>query len=87
MLNRANQEWPEGTAHTVTCPSCCRAAGDPFREYDVHGRVRLGCVDAFHTGYLVTPSESSFWHARPEAKKIRRRLELMRLGKLDWQRD
>lgn len=53
------------------CPTCTRRACDPFRRYDKTGRVLYGCVDAFHTGHLVTPSESARWHNRPQAKKIR----------------
>ena len=53
-----------------TCPICGRKASDPFRQYE-HGKIHYGCVSEFHTGHLVTPSESSFWHNRPEAKRLR----------------
>ena len=56
---------------TNKCNGCGRDSGSPYRVYDAYGKVINGCVDAFHTGHLVTPSESSFWHNRPAAKKIR----------------
>jgi hypothetical protein len=56
---------------SMLCQSCNRAASSPFRAVNAEGRITLGCVDHFHTGHLVTPSESNFWHCRPEAKKIR----------------
>lgn len=52
------------------CNTCGRPASAPFRRY-AEGKIVAGCVDDFHTGHLVTPSASSFWHNRPEAKKIR----------------
>jgi len=55
-----------------TCNTCTRGAASPFRVYDERGRVVEGCVDDFHTGHLVTPSESARWHNRSEAKAIRR---------------
>lgn len=71
----------EETGERLTCNTCGRAAGSPFRVYDEHGKVINGCVDEFHTGHLVTPSESSRWHARPEAKQIRARLKRGQQGK------
>lgn len=56
---------------TATCPTCCRSIGNPFRVYDRDGSVISGCIDDAHTGQLVTPSESAFWHNRPIAKKLR----------------
>jgi hypothetical protein len=53
------------------CTTCGRPAGSPYRVFDKHGKVLQGCIDDFHTGHLVTPSESSRWHNRPEAKKHR----------------
>lgn len=53
------------------CSTCGKAAGAPFRVYDERGKVINGCIDDFHTGYLVTPSESSRWHNRKEAKAHR----------------
>lgn len=53
------------------CNTCCNPAGAPYRRYDERGKVREGCVDEFHTGHLVTPSESARWHGRPEAKRVR----------------
>jgi hypothetical protein len=61
-----------GAAPHNHCPTCTRSAGAPFRTYDARGKVVRGCVDAFHTGHLVTPSESARWHHRPEAEAIRR---------------
>lgn len=55
----------------ATCNTCCRPAASPFRVYDERGRVQLGCIDAFHDGHLVVPSESARWHARPEARQHR----------------
>jgi hypothetical protein len=60
---------------TDTCPTCTRPASAPYRVYDDRGRVINGCVDAHHDGALVTPSESARWHARPEARIIRRASE------------
>jgi len=54
-----------------TCNTCGRQAWSPYRVYDERGKVLQGCVDEFHSGHLVTPSESSHWHNRKEAKKIR----------------
>jgi hypothetical protein len=55
----------------ITCNTCTRADHSPFREYDAFGKVINGCVDACHTDKLVSPSESSWWHSRKEAVKIR----------------
>lgn len=63
-----------------TCPSCSKSASSPWRVYSENGKVLQGCVDAFHTGHIVTPSESNYWHNRPEAKKIRAALEKGRKG-------
>lgn len=54
-----------------TCPTCTRPADQPYRQYDARGKCVAGCIDDFHTGHLITPSESSFWHNRPQAKKLR----------------
>lgn len=66
-----------------TCPTCVRPASDPYRSYDSRGKVVSGCVDDFHTGHLVTPSESSMWHNSKAAKKLRtaNRRALARLGR------
>ncbi len=53
------------------CNTCTQPAGAPFRRYAANGTVLYGCIDDFHTGHLVTPSASSYWHNRPEAKKLR----------------
>lgn len=58
-----------------TCPTCCRAAHNPFRVYDDRGRVDIGCVDRFHSGHLTPLTESSRWHNRKEAERTRRSLE------------
>ena len=52
------------------CNTCAGPASAPFRRY-AEGKIVAGCVDDFHTGHLVTPSASSYWHNRPEAKKMR----------------
>jgi hypothetical protein len=63
------------------CPICGKSAGAPARRYSLDGRqVIEGCVDHFHTGHLVTPSESARWHYRPAAKHIRAALKAQRLG-------
>jgi hypothetical protein len=54
------------------CNTCGRPASAPFRRHDASGAILYGCIDDFHTGHLVTPSASSFWHNRPDAKKLRR---------------
>ncbi len=53
------------------CNTCGQPASAPFRRYDARGAILYGCIDDFHTGHLVTPSASSYWHNRPEAKKMR----------------
>ena len=59
----------------VTCPTCCRAANNPFRVYDDRGRVDIGCVDRFHSDHLIPLTESARWHNRKEAEQTRRSLE------------
>lgn len=59
----------------ILCPTCTRPDHSPYRVYDARGKVTSGCVDACHTGRLITPSESAMWHARPAAKQIRARLK------------
>lgn len=54
------------------CNTCGRFAASPYRRWDAYGSVTEGCVDDFHSGHLVTPSESARWHYRMEAKTIRR---------------
>ena len=53
------------------CLTCGKPDYNPYRVYDDRGKVRHGCVDACHTGRLVTPSESSRWHHSAQAKRIR----------------
>jgi len=64
-----------------TCPTCTRSVYSPYRQYDSHGKVLGGCVDECHTPHLLTISESTRWHNRPEAKQIRKRLKRGRMGK------
>jgi hypothetical protein len=61
------------------CPTCARNPDSPYRVYDCGNAVQ-GCVDHFHTGHLVTPSESARWHARPEAVRIRKEMRDSRHG-------
>lgn len=64
-----------GAAPHSKCPTCGGADGAPFRVYGGSAerhRVISGCVDSFHHGHLVTPSESAMWHYRPGAEAIRR---------------
>lgn len=63
-----------------TCPTCTRAAGSPFRVFNARGKVTAGCIDHFHTGHIVTPSESAAWHSRPIAKTMRAASRKMRDG-------
>lgn len=56
----------------TTCPTCGHKPAAPYRQYDKWGKVTAGCIDAAHTGHLVTPSECQRWHNRPEAIKLRR---------------
>lgn len=63
-----------------TCTTCGKPVDRPYRRYDSRGTCVEGCVDSCHTGHLVTASESSCWHNRPEAKKIRAALERGRKG-------
>lgn len=54
----------------VICNTCGKPDYAPYRQWE-GDRIRFGCVDACHTGRLVSPSQSNSWHCRPEAKKIR----------------
>lgn len=56
-----------------TCPTCTRSCSNPYRRHDAHGKVIEGCVDACHTGRLVSPSESNRWQNSKAAESIRRR--------------
>ncbi len=78
---RASSHCAEVDEKMSVCNTCGKTAGAPYRVYDVRGKVVQGCVDDFHTGHLVTPSESSFWHNRPAAKKIRAALKRGQSGK------
>lgn len=70
-----------GLGPLKTCPVCCQRADAPFRRHDQSGRIIHGCVDAFHTGHLVTLSSSSAWHNSTGAQEIRRQ-ELARLKEI-----
>jgi len=63
------------------CVICGRPDYSPFRVFDAKGFVINGCVDAVHTGRLVTASESARWHNRPAAKLVRKALDMQRHGK------
>jgi hypothetical protein len=52
------------------CPTCGRHPWAPFRSY-LDNKIVDGCVDSFHSGHLVSPSQSSAWHLRREAAQIR----------------
>jgi hypothetical protein len=55
------------------CSTCGCPAGQPFRRYDqATGKVVSGCISEAHTGHLIPGTESSRWHNRPEAAKLRR---------------
>lgn len=60
-----------------TCPICGGTKSHPWRVYDERGKVIEGCVDEFHTGEIISPSESSFWHGRKEAKQIRKQNKIL----------
>lgn len=55
----------------TTCNTCCRDVRSPFRSFNQAEKIVSGCVSAAHDGQLVAPSASSFWHNRPESKKLR----------------
>lgn len=57
---------------TGLCRICGNPAASPFRRYKLDGKVDVGCVAEIHTGHLVVPSESNWWHERPEAQRMRR---------------
>lgn len=62
----------KNTETVQTCNTCCRAADAPYRSYDQAGKIVQGCVDVFHTASLSgIICQSTQWHGRPEAKKIR----------------
>ena len=65
----------------MTCNICGRNASSPYRVYSAAGKILSGCVAAAHTGHIVTPSESSFWHMRKDAKDIRAQLAKGQAGK------
>jgi hypothetical protein len=60
----------------VVCPICCRPVGTPYRVYDDHGKVSVGCIDASHTASLAGQvSESARWHFRKVARAMRAELK------------
>lgn len=63
---------PNESTTMLTCPTCTKPANAPWRVYSENGHVVHGCVDAYHNGHLVVPSESATWHNRPAAKALRR---------------
>jgi hypothetical protein len=58
----------------MKCNLCGRDVSSPYRVYNAFGKVISGCVDRSHTGMIVSPSESEFWHSRKEARDIRAQL-------------
>ena len=74
VTHMTNQNVPRGTEDADSCPICTRGRAHPWRAYDTHGHVIAGCISAFHTGYVVSISESFRWHNRPEARAIRARI-------------
>ena len=70
----------------VTCPTCCRPLGEPYRQ-----RIRpaasaaespdnftmQGCVDQCHGPHLKEGSADFRWHFHCKAERIR---EMVRLG-------
>lgn len=65
------------------CPICCAPAHSPFRMWK-GDKIVGGCVDAFHDGALVVPSQSASFHNRPDAKEIRRQFAQERKR---WERE
>lgn len=73
-INRLRKEarGNSGLRELDQCPSCTRDKYSPFRQYDKHGKVLLGCIDPYHSGHLSTLSESSRWHNSKMAQAWRR---------------
>ena len=59
-----------------TCNICGRMKSHPLRVYDSKGKVIEGCVDKFHEGEIISPSESALWHYRKRSQKIRLLLKI-----------
>ena len=55
---------------TKLCPICFAPSHSPFRMWE-GDKIIGGCVDDFHTGHLVVPSQSASFHNRTDAKTIR----------------
>lgn len=66
--------------YSETCPTCTRQSDSPYRSHDQSGKIVQGCIDEFHTGRLVSPSASSEWHNRKEAKNWRKQDKVWRDG-------
>ena len=63
----------------ATCPTCTRAASNPYRRVLGGGKVVEGCIDASHSPHLEgIVSSSGVWHFRAEAIGLRK-AELSRL--------
>lgn len=60
------------TQQTETCRTCLKPANAPFRRFHrMTGEILDGCIDNFHSGHLPAMSNTSAWHNRPEAKRLR----------------
>ena len=66
LASRANAGNPN-----THCPLCVRTPSNPSRRL-VDGAITEGCIDACHTGQLVSTSESNHWHLRDWAIDYRR---------------
>jgi hypothetical protein len=79
--NLATEESTMGLMWNEQCPACFQAKDKPARQFDGENlKVITGCVDNFHTGHLIIPSESARWHYRKVAVKIRKITERGRMG-------
>jgi hypothetical protein len=63
-------------AQSMTCPTCRRAVGAPYRRVEgvlgQGGRIVEGCVDASHAGHLIPGGYNAQWHDREEGRQVRR---------------
>lgn len=66
---RTNQIMREAGNPMERCPTCCRAAAEPYRR-ERAGFVVEGCIAAFHAGHLVSLADQQ-WHGRPEGRQLR----------------
>ena len=70
----------------VTCPTCCRPLGEPYRQR-LRGAASAaespdnytlqGCVDQCHSPHLKAGSADFRWHFHHKAVRIR---EMVKLG-------